>query len=104
MTSTASRQVNYLSVYEFVSPDLGDPSLIPGTPRWCDLDATDPVKRQALLWPAVWWSLNEDVRQAQMAEASHDVAEAVDTQSIARGVLRQEWRRESGVYIPREVA
>lgn len=93
----SSRQVAYLPVYELVSPWLGDPGLIPGTPAWCQLDDTDPIKWQAMLWAAVWWSLAADTRQASLADASREISCAAATWSeIGRG--------RGTAYIPRKAS
>jgi Protein of unknown function (DUF2742) len=92
-----SRQVAYLPVYELLSPLLGDPALIPGTPVWCQLDGTDPAKWQAVLWAAVWWAIAEDARQAAKVDASKAVASSENWGAVARSV-----RSRSGVYIPRD--
>lgn len=91
-----SRQVAYLPVYELLTPLLGDPQLIPGTPAWCQLADADPIKWQAVLWAAVWWTVAEDARQAAMADASRSVAASADWSRVGRP------RGEA--YIPREVA
>lgn len=43
---TASRAVSWWSVHEYVAPTLAAAVEWPmaGTPAWCDLDDTDPVK------------------------------------------------------------
>ncbi len=98
------RQIAYLPVYGLVSPLLGDPGLVPGTPVWCQLDGTDPAKWQAILWAAVGWTVNEDARQAAMADASREIsasedwellpaASAPDPGSISHEVQRWHERR-----------
>lgn len=93
---TGSRQVACLPVYELLSPLLGRPGLVPGTPEWCDLDDTEPAKWQAVLWAALWWSVEQDARQTSLAEASREISSAADWPAIGRprGVA----------YIPRAVA
>lgn len=93
---TGSRQVAYLPVYELLSPLLGRPGLVPGTPEWCDLDDHDPAKWQAILWAAVWWAVAEDARQTSLAEASREISQAADWPAIARP--------RSAAYVPRRVA
>ncbi len=90
----ASRQVSYLTVYELVSPILGDPGLIPGTPAWCQLDEADPAKWQAVLWAAVWWSLAADTRQEALADASREISAAAAWSTIGRDRGRAYIRRE----------
>ncbi len=90
----SSRQVSYLPVYELLSPVLGDPGLIPGTPEWCELDAADPAKWQAILWAAVWWSLAADGRQAALVDASHAISHCHPWTRVGRG--------RGDAYIPRK--
>lgn len=96
---TTSRQVAYRPVYTLLAPMLGTPSLIPGTPAWCQLKDTDPSKWRAVLWASIWWCLEQDARQAATADASRAISEAADWSQISRDI-----RRRSGVYIPRVVA
>ncbi|MEZ0341527.1 DUF2742 domain-containing protein [Mycobacterium sp. pV006] len=85
----SSRAVTFYPVYQMLSPLLGDPGLIPGTPVWCQLDDTDPAKWQAVLWAAVWWALNEDCRQDAISEAGADISAAEDWSAVARQVQRR---------------
>jgi hypothetical protein len=84
--SPASKQITYLPVYELVSPLLGDPDVLPGTPVWCQLEDTDPAKWKAILWAAVWWCVEQDARQAAMAEASKAIAASADWSAVAQRV------------------
>lgn len=99
--SPVSRQVAYHTVYQLLSPLLGDPGLIPGTPVWCQLDSGDPAKWQAVLWAAIWWCVDQEVRQEAMAEASREVSAAADWADIARSHLRHARAVTSGAYISR---
>ena len=92
-----SREVSCVPVYQLLSPLLGDPSLIPGTPVWCELDDTDPAKWQAILWAAVWWTVDQDARQAAAGDASRELASAADWSEIAQHI--RTGRGKS--YIPR---
>lgn len=93
----ASRQVAYLPVYELLSPLLGNPGLIPGSPAWCQLHDSDPTKWQAILWAAVWWTVDQDTRQSALAAASHEIASAADWPAVSRRI-----RAGRGpAYIPR---
>lgn len=104
-SAPASRQVAWFEVHLFTTSKLervdGWPAA--GTPEWCALDDDDPRKIAAVLDYGQHWALHLDGRQEALAQASRDVAQAIDCQPIARGVLRQEWRRKAGVYIPRQV-
>lgn len=83
---TPSRQVWFLPIYELLSPLLGDPGLIPGTPVWCELEDTDPAKWQAILWAAVWWAVGQDSRQVAIDQAAESIAAAEDWAAVARRV------------------
>lgn len=85
----ASREVNWSTVYTFLTPLLGDPHLIPGTPVWCQLENTDPAKWQAILWSAVWWAVAEDARQDAVAEAGQAISQAENWGAVARQVQRR---------------
>ena len=95
--SPASRQVSFEPVYELLSPLLGDPGLIPGTPVWCQLDDTDPAKWQAVLWAAVWWTVAQDARQAAQSDASREISAAADWSALAQRIRG----RSGSAYIPR---
>ncbi|MDX1890123.1 DUF2742 domain-containing protein [Mycolicibacterium sp. 050158] len=107
MTGSIGTRFDWWPVHLYVESKvltaLGS-SPTPGTLPWVDLDDDDPAKTDAVLQAGVWWAVAEDAHQEALVQASQDVAGAVDCQSIARGVKRQEWRRTAGVYIPREVA
>lgn len=97
---TASREVSYVAVYELLSPMLTPPSLVAGTPAWCELNDSDPAKWQAVLWAAVWWAVDQDARQEAQIEASHTISAAADWSAIA-----QRTRNGRGAaYIKREGA
>ena len=81
-----SREVSCVPVYEMLSPLLGDPDLIPGTPVWCQLDDTDPAKWQAVLWAAVWWAVGQDARQATLTDAAHEIADITDWSAVAKNI------------------
>ncbi|QZT56761.1 DUF2742 domain-containing protein [Mycolicibacterium austroafricanum] len=85
----ASREVSFYPVYQLLSPLLADPSLIPGTPVWAALDDTDPVKWQAILWAAMWWTVAEDARQEAIAEAGEAIWEGGDWSDAARRLMRR---------------
>lgn len=85
----ASRQVAWTAVYRLLSPLLGDPHLIPGTPVWAQLEDTDPAKWQAILWAAVWWAVGEDARQEAVAEAGAQISAAENWAAVSQQVLRR---------------
>jgi hypothetical protein len=100
----ASRQVSAFDVYELLSPLLGEPSLIPGTPVWCQLPDTDPAKWSAVLWAAVWWSVAEDARQAELADASTEISRAENWSAVAWSNLQRTNAIRTGAYIERKVS
>ncbi|CKS12329.1 phiRv2 phage protein [Mycobacterium tuberculosis] len=63
---TASRAVSWWSVHEYVAPTLAAAVEWPmaGTPAWCDLDDTDPVKWAAICDAARHWALRVETCQA----------------------------------------
>lgn len=98
---TASRAVSWWSVHEYVAPTLAAAVEWPmaGTPAWCDLDDTDPVKWAAICDAARHWALRVETCQAASAEASRDVsAAAADWPAVSREIQR---RRDA--YIRRVV-
>lgn len=100
--SPASKQVSFEPVYELLSPLLGDPGLIPGTPVWCQLDDTDPAKWQAILWAAVWWTVAQDARQASQSDAATEISAAggPSWSALARRIAQG----RGHAYIPRREA
>jgi hypothetical protein len=70
-----------------------------GTPEWCALDDSDPVKTAALFDAAQHFALRVETRQEAACEASRDVCDAADWSAIA---IESSQRRTA--YIPREVA
>ncbi len=97
---TASRAVSWWSVHEYVAPTLAAAVEWPmaGTPAWCDLDDTDPVKWAAICDAARHWALRVETCQAASAEASRDVSAAADWPAVSREIQR---RRDA--YIRRVV-
>jgi hypothetical protein len=88
-----SRQVSWWDVHTFVAPllesvadrDVQNTVKWPllGTPAWCSLDDSDPLKWAALLDAAQHCALRWETTQQAYAEASHDVAAAADWSAIA---------------------
>jgi DNA-binding transcriptional LysR family regulator len=93
-----SRQIGWYEVYLLLAPLLGErPTVLPGTPAWSLLPDDHPDKWQAILWASVWWCLDQDARQAAMAEASREISSAADWSAVAQQV-----RNGRGTaYIPR---
>jgi hypothetical protein len=70
-----------------------------GTPAWCELPDTDPVKLAALLDAAQHFALRVETCQQAECEASHDISAAADWSRIAQQIRQ---RRNNSAYIPRE--
>jgi hypothetical protein len=96
-----SRAASWWPVHEFVSPLLAGVGTWPtvGTPAWCELDDSDPVKLAALYDAARHWALRLEVNQAALAEASRDISGAADWPAIATEIFQ----RRSSAYIPKAV-
>ncbi|CNV45149.1 phiRv2 prophage protein [Mycobacterium tuberculosis] len=92
--------MSWWSVREYVAPTLAAAVEWPmaGTPAWCDLDDTDPVKWAAICDAARHWALRVETCQAASAEASRDVSAAADWPAVSREIQR---RRDA--YIRRVV-
>jgi hypothetical protein len=71
-----SRQVAWAAVYRFIEHQLPEPGSLPlpGTPAWCAMSDDDQAKRDALLWPVIYWAITEDARQTAMCEASRAIS------------------------------
>jgi hypothetical protein len=94
-----SRSVDWFAVHEFVAQLLPSGGSWPaaGTPAWYALDDTDPRKLAAVLEAGVRWCLRIDTEQAQLAEASKDIAAIADWSAVARNMRRG----RGSAYIPR---
>ncbi|KAA0085944.1 DUF2742 domain-containing protein [Mycolicibacterium sp. P9-64] len=103
MTSTASRQVSWWDVHEFVAPMLVAVGPIPpaGTPEWCLLPAGDARKVIALLDAAQHWVLRVETAQAAFAEVSRNIAGAADWSAVGQQKLQRDWAIRSGARISR---
>jgi hypothetical protein len=79
-----SQQVSWWSVHEVVTPTLESVEAWPllGTPAWCSLDDSDPVKWAALLDAAQHWALRLETCQ----EARADASKAVDWPALSREI------------------
>ncbi|MDQ1307869.1 MAG: hypothetical protein QG671_3703 [Actinomycetota bacterium] len=96
-----SRTVDWWSVHLYVEPTLDEVGSWPmvGSLLWQHLPTDDPAKLAAIFDAAQHWALRVDTCQAQLAEASRDIAAAADWPKIARNAIQRQ-----GIYIPREVA
>lgn len=97
----SSQQVSWWDVHEHVAPFLEAAGSWPmaGTPEWCALDDSDPVKLAAIYDAARHWALRLETCQVAQCEASHEISSAADWAAIAN---ETSLRRD--VYIPRVVA
>lgn len=99
----ASQQVSWWTVHEFVEPLLAGVGAWPmaGTPEWCALDDTDPVKTAALLDAAQHWALRVDTYQEQRCEAGRAVAGAFDWSTFSRKNLQRNSFYEARPWLKR---
>jgi len=92
-----SSQVDWWSVVEFVAPllDQIDSWPMAGTPGWCALDDSDPVKIAALFDAARHWALRVDTAQEALCQAGEAISAAEDWTGIAQARRnRAEWYAE----------
>jgi hypothetical protein len=85
--ATASQQVSWWAVHEFVGPGLALQALpwpIVGTPAWCALDDADPRKLAAVLDAAQHWALHLETGQQASGDASRELSGAVDWSALAQ--------------------
>jgi len=83
-----SLEVAFWPVHVFVQQRIGQLDNIPmlGTPAWFALADDDPRKEAAVLDGGRHWALRLELNQEALAQASKDVAAAVDWKAVA-----QEW-------------
>lgn len=84
---TASGQVSWWSVYEFITPMLtsqAKPWPMIGTPTWCALDDDDPAKMAAVIDAAQHWALQLETRQEALCDASREISAAADWSALAQ--------------------
>jgi hypothetical protein len=97
--STASRQVSWWSVHEFVAPLLAmqeQPWPIIGTPAWCALGDHDARKQAALFDAAQQMALQLETDQQARCEASRTISAALDWSALA-----QRYRVDTEFYAAR---
>lgn len=83
--------MSWWPVYQMLAGHLGkQPTVIAGTPAWHQLPNDHPDKWRAILWAAVWWALDTDTRQEQLAQASKDIAAGIDCRKLASQIARGE--------------
>ena len=85
---TASRQVAWWSVHEFVEPLLEQVGWAPmaGTVEWRALPDDDPRKIAALLDAAQHWILRVETCQTAECQAARDVSAAADWTAIGQRI------------------
>jgi len=95
MATTASQQVCWVAVLEFVQRRGIDPQtvLLAGTPQWNDLPDDHPDKLGAVLAAGVHHALRLDCGQTALACASREISTAAAWSRIGRDRGR--------AYIPR---
>lgn len=87
---SASQQVSWFDVHEFVLPKLkkvGDWPMA-GSPEWCLLDDRDPVKWAAVLDAGQHWILRVEGWQTADCEASSEISSAMDWAATSRLVTQ----------------
>lgn len=102
---SASRQIAWFTTFEFANAiaqlhgyDLSsDHFPPPGSPAWCDMADHDDRKLLALLQRGVQAALDDDARQAAMADASHEICAATRWRPLAVRHLRG----RGPAYVPR---
>jgi Protein of unknown function (DUF2742) len=80
-----------------------------GTPEWCALDASDPVKTAALLDAAQHWALRVETCQEAHCAASRGVSSGIDllddddevTREITWAELAREINQRADFYASR---
>jgi hypothetical protein len=97
-----NHQVCWTTVLEFVRRCGVDPAttLVAGSPAWNRLPDNHPDKLSAVLAAGVLHVLRLDTLQAELAEASHEIACAADWSAVAQRVRNGRGR----AYIPRKAA
>jgi hypothetical protein len=88
MSASASQQVSWWSLHDFVAEELDRVGTWPmvGTPAWWALAHDHPAKRAALLDAAQHWALHVELNQEARGEASRDVSAAADWPAVAREI------------------
>jgi hypothetical protein len=101
-SACTSRQVNWLTVHNYVEPTLKAVGSWPmvGTPEW--VQAPTPIKLASIFDAARHWALRIDINQCAMAEASHDVSAAADWKSVAMSRFRHRNAPLCDAHIARE--
>lgn len=86
---TASQEVNWWTVHEWVQPALDalDSWPMAGTIEWHQLDDTDPRKLASLLDAARHWALRVDTCQQAHADAGEAISAAAPWAAIAQRTL-----------------
>ncbi|TDK84751.1 DUF2742 domain-containing protein [Mycolicibacterium mucogenicum] len=101
----SSREVSWWPVYQMLVGHLGkQPTVIAGTPAWHQLPNDHPDKWRAILWAAVWWALDTDTRQEQLAQASKSIAGSQEWADVRTDSRRRSQAIRSGAFIPRRSA
>jgi hypothetical protein len=92
LTHIGSRQVEWFTVFEFVTRLLATVAPWPaaGTPEWRALSDDDPRKLAAVLEAGIHWSLRIDAQQVAQAQAAHDISTAEDWRQLALDVRNHE--------------
>jgi hypothetical protein len=89
-----SHQVDWYSVYQYVNRILEGLGIqvfpAAGTPAWCQLGDSDPLKLAAALAYAPHHALRVETAQQASAVASHAVSAAMDWAAVGRRIQDQD--------------
>jgi len=105
MIPIASQQVSWWSVHEFLAALVSQANTLPvaGTPSWCALDDSDPVKLLAVAVAGEHHVLRMEIAQEARCEAAKAVAASTDWPKVAREIQQREDFRTSRQWARREV-
>lgn len=86
MTGIESRSVAWWPVHEFIAALVDQANNIPvaGTPAWCALADTDPVKLLSVAVAGEFHVLRMETAQEARCEASRAVSAAADWRGVGR--------------------
>ena len=107
-----SRAVAWWPVLTFTADRIGvPPEAMPvlrvpllGTPAWCALDDTDPVKLAAVLNGGQHFALRLEIEQEARADASQAVSAAADWRGIAQELAQLQSFRADRPWLKREAS
>jgi hypothetical protein len=98
-----SQSVSWWPVHEFIIELVAQANDLPvaGTPAWCALPDTDPLKLLSLAAAGEHHVLRMETAQEARAEASRAVAAAADWRAVSREVQQRAHFRASRPWVKR---